>query len=155
MLFTKATLGLNIFSVLQNTDLASTHQALKKSKSRHAVVLNSKQEILGVLTAKSLVKADLSKNKTHTIQDFMSSSVLVITKENLLYPLTQRMIEERIDAYLVIDEGKVTGVISSEDLLKVFYQLVLKMKDGPTYQEEIFFKSTIQQYLANIADFEG
>lgn len=155
MLLTTATLGSNIFSVLQNADLALTHQALKKSKSRHAVVLNSNQEIIGVLTAKSLVKADLSKNRTQTIQDYMSTSIKAVTKESLLQPLTQRMIEERIDAYLVIDEGKVTGVISSEDLLKVFYQLVLKMKDEPSYQEEIFFKSTIQQYLANIADFEG
>ncbi len=155
MLLPQATLGSNIVSVLQTADLDPIYQALKKSRARHAVVLNSNQEILGVLTAKTLDKAALIKDRTTKVQDLISSSIFVVTKESLLYPLTQRMIEERIDAYLVIDEGTITGVISSEDLLKVFYQLVLKIKNEPSYQEEIFFKSTIQQYLANIADFEG
>lgn len=155
MLSIKATIGSNIFSVLQNADIASTYQALKKSKARHAVVLNSNQEILGVLTAKILDKAHLSKDHVSIVQDIMSPSVQVVTKESLLHPLSQRMIEEKIVAYLVLDAGKVIGVVSSEDLLKVFYQLILRMKDEPTYQEEIFFKSTIQQYLENIADFES
>ncbi len=171
----KATLGMNIITVHEDIDLTTAYQTLLKAQTRHAVVLNSKKEISGILSSQDLEKADRSSDLANNyrtyiyesrqkVRDFMSSAIEVVSQECPLPGLSQRMIEEGTSAYLISYQGVIKGVVSSEDLLRVFHQVLVLRPATPTredksitvsQQEEIYLKATVGEYLENPADFEG
>ena len=161
----KAPLAPHVIAVSEDTDLTTAYQMLKKAKARHGIALNSKKEISGVLSARDLERANHSSESPtanlsfsfepgKTVKDFMSLSIELNPGSIPLTELSLRMIDKKISAFLISDQGLIQGVISSEDLLKIFHRLLLQKPEN-SRAHDLFFSSSAAHYLKKNSDFES
>lgn len=107
-------------------------------KIRHIPVVE-KGKVIGMVSDRDMYKAlgpksnsnAIEANKTGTelhvvpkkVQNIMRRGVVSVSSDSLASDAAELMAEHKIGALPVIDNGKLTGILSSSDILKVFSKL--------------------------------
>lgn len=80
-------------------------------------VLEEDGTITGIVTSNDLVRAN---NEDAVVQDIMSDRVHIVMKNNRVKDAAGMMVKNNVHHLVVMEEGKVVGMISSMDIMKVF-----------------------------------
>ncbi len=114
------------------------YQIMKERQIRHLPVTDETGELIGILSDRDLQramtpKADLSReyddqvefDENFLVKDFMTWPALFVSRELPVAEVAQRMLSEKVSAFLVIDHGRMaSGIVTTDDLLKLLIQLL-------------------------------
>jgi CBS-domain-containing membrane protein len=132
--------------------LESAYLKMKNNKIRHLPVVDVTNKIVGIISDRDVYRGmqpDL--RDWHSIQiekgdfdpadkvkDFMSWPVKAVTYDTDLRVVIERMVKEKVSAFIVTYEDRVAGIVTSEDLLKLLYKLLETkfFKEVPAQQKE-------------------
>ncbi len=102
--------------------LESAYQKMQTHRIRHLPVIDDTNRIVGIISDRDIYKgAATSEGK---VQDFMSWPVKTVSYDTDLRIVIRRMIAEKISAFLITYENRITGIVTSEDLLKLLHELL-------------------------------
>ncbi|GAB5094666.1 CBS domain-containing protein [Caballeronia sp. LP006] len=102
---------------------ASVYDAIRLMADRHigAVIVTENEEIVGIVTerdyARKVVLMDRSSKQT-PVRDIMTSHVRYVRPDQTTDDCMALMTEKRMRHLPVIEDGKLTGMISIGDLVK-------------------------------------
>ena len=138
----------DIFAVRPETDLATTAKLLADHHISGAPVIDAEQRPIGVVTLTDLAdpvreRSDrLGESKFYyltersrsihwgdgavtaegVVADVMSRFVISIDPDASLQRAAERMLSDDVHRLLVVDKGKLVGVVSSMDIIRGFVQ---------------------------------
>ncbi len=121
-----------------SSDLVTTHPMeplsvaygrLIENNIRHLPVIDDAGEVVGIISDRDFKKAmrkfaspgeTASFDEEDTVELFMSWPVSTITSDMGLVAVARKMIDEKVSAFLVVDDGELKGILTNEDLLFAF-----------------------------------
>lgn len=131
----------SVVSVRPEDDLATAFKKMKDHEVRHLPVIDKDQKLVGVLSNR-----DLAEFSTEAlVKDYMSAPAVTAAIDTSLGEITQKMIDKKISAVVIVKNDHVIGILTTHDLLMVL-RLFLK---GPTQPQENAF---IWKFTTSIGD---
>ncbi len=118
--------------------LESAYLKMKNKRIRHLPVADDAGKIVGIISNRDVFRGMQSDLRDwHSVQveggdfdpadkvkDFMSWPVKTVSYNTDLRVVIDKMIKEKVSAYLVSYDERVLGIVTSEDLLKLLYELL-------------------------------
>jgi CBS domain-containing protein len=141
-LLTDLVMSKEVVSVSPDADLASVFKKMKEHKFRHMPVVDKNNKLIGIISNRDLVEFGTGA----VVRDYMSSPVATAAIDTPLGEVTQRMIDKKISALVVVKEKSVVGIITTEDLLRVL-KVFLRSHSAPP---ESAFKFHHQTPIADV-----
>ncbi|MGE3975810.1 MAG: HPP family protein [Bdellovibrionales bacterium] len=109
--------------------MSDAYVKLLKNDIRHLPVVDDAEKIVGIISDRDFKKAmwRFSDNEQRAtfddedvVGDFMSWPVKTITPDMGVITVAKRMVNEKVSAYLVVDNNRLVGIVTHEDLLQAF-----------------------------------
>ncbi|MCX7978467.1 MAG: CBS domain-containing protein, partial [Bdellovibrionaceae bacterium] len=133
-----STMSNNLITVSEGDDLNAAYALMVRRNIRHLPVTNEDGQITGILSERDLQRAMISRVSGHgslrmescefppeaRVRDYMSWPVKTVSQDTPLKSVCDRMIKEKVSAYLVMNKAQVVGIVTSEDLLRVLHRLL-------------------------------
>lgn len=125
----------SLVSVRWDYPMEEAGRLMHEKNIRHLPVVDQAGNLTGMLSDRDVKRAMDPKfpgfNKGTVVGDFMNWPVVSVEQTTPLAKAVKMMMEEKISALLVTRGGTVAGIITSEDMLRVLYDLLLhEGKDG-------------------------
>ena len=132
----------NPLMVAPDTSVMKASQMMKENSIRHLPVVTENEELVGIVSDRDLKEASPSKATTldvHElyyllselkIKDIMTRGVMFIKPRDTVEKAAVVMLEKKIDALPVVDEGKVVGILSQGDVFKVLTSITGVYRGG-------------------------
>ncbi|MFA6049555.1 MAG: CBS domain-containing protein [Candidatus Micrarchaeia archaeon] len=104
-------------------DSASIIDAAKKMKERGVgslLVLDSKEKTYGIITESDIVRKALASGKVDSgLKEFVSSPLVTISAGSDIYEAAKTMGAKNVKRLVIIADGKITGIISAKDIVRI------------------------------------
>ena len=135
----------NPLMVGPDTSVMKASQMMKENSIRHLPVVNDNEELVGIVSDRDLKEASPSKATTldvHElyyllselkIKDIMTRNVLSVSPRDTVEKAAVVMLEKKIDALPVEEEGKVVGILSQGDVFKVLTSITGVYRGGTVF----------------------
>lgn len=129
-----------LVKVRYDDSVRSAYQIMRERRIRHLPVSDELGELIGILSDRDLQramtpKAELSRgaeeepefDASFRVKDFMTWPVRSVSRDVTIEEVAQRMLNEKVSAFLVMDHGRnASGILTTDDLLKVLIHLLQK-----------------------------
>ena len=125
----------NPFSVDTKTSVADAQALMKREKIHRLPVLDSKKNLVGIVSEKDLLYASPSPasslnvfemsallNKL-TVAEIMSKKVVHVTPDTLIEDAARCLVDNNIGGVPVVKDSVLVGIITESDLFKLFIEL--------------------------------
>lgn len=125
---------------------------MKEKRIRHLPIVNASGDIISILSKHDFT--DVIKFDDMPVDVFSSSPVQSVRESEPLSRIALKMIVEKISALIICDDEKrVVGIITTDDLLLQFSQLIIE-KDNQLDTKWNSFKTltTIGEFVKSLAD---
>jgi predicted transcriptional regulator len=99
----------------KGTLIKHTKELLNRKTINAIPVLDEEGTIEGIISSSDIAK---SHDETLKVEDLMTSQVHIVLKNNRVKDAAQIMAKHQVHHLVVMEEGKVIGMVSSLDLLK-------------------------------------
>ena len=110
------------------------------------VIITQDTSPVGILTERDFVKRISAKNKdlSSPLSDVMSSPLTTISSDDTVWEAAEKMKENKIHKLPVMDDNKISGIITTTDLVEICSigsdssmrdicdQILMRIKDTPT-----------------------
>ena len=110
------------------------------------VIITKDNTPVGIITERDFVKRIAAKNKdlSSSLSDVMSSPLTTINADETVWEAAEKMKQNRIHKLPVLDDNKVSGIITTTDLVEICSvgsdssmrdlcdQIIMRMKDNPS-----------------------
>jgi CBS domain-containing protein len=110
-------------SLVTIKDSASVLEAackMKQSSVGSILLTNDAGRIYGILTAEDIVHKAVTADKIGaSVKEFASSPLLSVTPDADLSEAARKMGEKNVKRLVVKSDGKITGIISERDIIKL------------------------------------
>lgn len=121
-------MSVSIVTVAKETSLAEARQIINERKIRALPVVEDDQ-LIGIVTRRGLLRLDLSFLEDETknlnvdpadekVGDAMTKKPITILPDSLMPKAARIMLENKITALPVIEDGKLIGILTNSDLLR-------------------------------------
>ena len=119
-------------TTVKSTDaLGPAYEKMKSSRIRHLPVLNENHQIAGIITDGNFQRA-MNNNKSNdfgfrgdeTVANYMSTEIRCVDPQAELAQVVKIMMDEKISSVLIVDDRNVIGIITTEDVLRMFFDLI-------------------------------
>ncbi len=129
-------------TVAPNTTLVAAQEILEQKKINHLLIVDDRNELLGIVSDRDLKKSwassatTLSKNELIylldqvTVADIMTKKTLTITAATTIERAALLMNQHRINALPVLEDEELVGIITSRDVMRVLLEAVGIEKDS-------------------------
>ncbi len=111
----------------------------------------------GIISRRDVEKALHHGLKNSDVKDFMSDSLVVIKPDTTFEQIESLMIENNMGRFPVIGDGKLVGIVTRTDILKVIYNKEIKEEsisiENTELKNNINLKNKMQEHF-NIQTFE-
>ncbi|MGV8993135.1 MAG: CBS domain-containing protein [Flavobacterium sp.] len=122
----------NLITLKANDELSHAESLFKKNKIRHIPVVEN-GEIIGMLSFTDLLRisfvdavdddaedVDAEVYNLFTMRQVMTKNVVTITAETTIKQAAAMFLEGEFHALPVVENGKITGIVTTTDLLRYF-----------------------------------
>lgn len=120
----------NLLVVDISASLDEAYKILKNNRIRHLPVVNAQKQIIGILSDRDLNRAmqtyDSGKSEidgNETISKYMTTLIRTIPAESEISEVAQIMRDEKISSVLISENGLITGIITTDDLLSILVKV--------------------------------
>lgn len=117
----KSIMSTQLISISEDRDVSEAESLMKINKIRHLPVVDSFNELSGIITSTDVAKAVSKKNK---IKDVMSPRVRIIKQDASVKKVIAQMLKFKISSMLVAHEEDLVGIVTTDDLIQLLYELV-------------------------------
>lgn len=131
----------NLITIPDSTSVEKSLMIMKSHNFRHLPVVNEADEIVGIVSDRDLYKS-LSCDETD-LKKIMIKNPLKVDVRSDIRDVLRKMIEHKISSFLVTENTKTIGIITSEDLLYMFLQ---------SLGEEGSKKSLLQDLISSVLE---
>lgn len=115
-------------TLMEDASVGRAHAEMKLARIRHFPVVNEQEQVVGILSSLDVARALAVKGygKTLPIAKVMSTKVQTIAEDVPAYRAARIMREQKVGALPVVDDvGKLSGIITEGDFLRVAEQALL------------------------------
>jgi acetoin utilization protein AcuB len=123
-----------IITINLNETLEVAYQRMQKKKLRHLPVCDDTGEIIGMLSDRDIQRGMISQivdkseeirfDPESRVKDYMAWPVLSVDQFCDLRLVAERMLTEKVSAFLVKGSKHFVGIITTDDMLKVLIDLL-------------------------------
>ena len=131
-------------TISKDITIENAHKLMIRYGHSGFVVID-KDIVEGVISRRDIEKAFHHELKTSSVRDFMSASLFSIKPDTTFDQIESLMIENNMGRFPVIDNGKLVGIVTRTDILKVIYNKDIK-------EESISIENTEPKTKINLAD---
>lgn len=137
----------NLITVSADSPLAEATRLMKEHQIRHLPVVDDKNTLVGVLSARDLPA--FSGLMDVNVKFYMNVPPIFVSYKTSLKSAIYRMLEEKISSILISDsDDNVVGIITTEDLL---WYLVTQIESQDESAKPSFKKILDLQTLGQVA----
>jgi len=113
-------------TVLENETVFNMTKLMDKHKIGCVVIVNTKGKPVGIITERDVVRRVVARKKSAQIKcrEIMSSPLAIILADAKVDEAAARMGQRGIRRLVIMDRGKLLGVISSLDIMRVTPSLI-------------------------------
>jgi CBS domain-containing protein len=121
-----------LITVRPEVPVLEARQLMVQERIRHLLVTSEKAQLLGIVTDRD-IRLNLPSKATSlsvwelnhllsrlTVGSVMTSSVMTIAPDRDAAVAAQLMLDHKIGALPVIDEGRLVGIVTETDMLRAF-----------------------------------
>lgn len=171
----KNALTKNLVRVDYSAKLDEAYSLMKNNWIRHLPVMNSWDEIVGILSDRDLMRAadshlentnqntnqtsgDLSSEKPRfdpncIVGDYMSAPVKSFDVATPTKKVLDRMLEDKVSAFLITDNNEMIGIVTTEDMLRLLSHLLEdKQRRWPARLENFLSHPVFQKTSQLLSD---
>ncbi len=121
----------NVITVRPDTTLPEAHRLMKDHNIRRLPVVNEEGKLIGIVTLGDVREAEPSQATTLSIwelnyllsnlriKEIMTPNPITISQENTIADAARLMLENKISALPVMDNGKLVGIITESDIFRM------------------------------------
>lgn len=109
-----------VITVTQKETMDEVAKIMSKNNFGSTVVTGSKEKILGIITERDIVTRLTAMNRLPSevqVEEVMSHPVITIAPDKDIKEAAKSMKEHRIRRLVVVERGKIIGIITSRDIL--------------------------------------
>ena len=112
----------NLVTIKANANLSEADELMNSYDIRHLPVMDADCELVGILSKSDYagLKYIDGRYANHKVNAFMSSPVKMVRKTATVKQVAQIFIEKKINSVVVTDDSEVIGILTSEDLIRLF-----------------------------------
>ena len=118
---TGSVMSSNLISISEDRDIDTAEGLMKINKIRHLPVVNSNNELSGILSVKDIAKA---KDRKKPIRSIMTTPVRVVNKSANVKSVIEIMLKHKICSILVANEEDIVGIVTTDDLLQLLSDVI-------------------------------
>lgn len=132
------TMSTDLITIGWTERMSTAFQRMRNEGIRHLPVHDDLGEIVGMLSDRDVQRAMVSTiergwaSSTETaefspdarVRDYMSWPAIVVDVSGELRSVAERMVGEKVSSLLVREKGRIIGIITAEDLLKVLISIL-------------------------------
>lgn len=111
----------SLISISEDRDIDTADGLMRINKIRHLPVVNSNNELSGILSIKDVAAA---KDKRKPIKSIMTTPVRVVNKETNVKTIIELMLKHKICSVLVSSHEDIVGIVTTDDLLKLLSDVI-------------------------------
>jgi len=117
----------NVLSVRPNTPVLKAIDLLLENRISGLPVVLEDNKLVGVVTEKDLLQLLLTEglDEVDTVEQFMSKKVLSFEESDEVVPICEFFIKNNVRRVPIVKEGKLVGIISRRDILRLILVTVL------------------------------
>lgn len=150
----------NLVTVYETDDLEGAYVKLKMNGIRHFPVLNSNNEVVGVISDRDFQRAMIFYSSEtfefladEVVADYMTFPIKTVPHDADLLSVVKKMLDHQISSVLISKENNLVGIITHEDLLLVLSD-ILKSNKAPIVAniENWLYKSPIGDIALKFAN---
>lgn len=118
---TKSVMSSQLISISEDKDVVEAEALMTANKIRHLPVIDSFNELSGIITSTDIAKA-INKNKK--IKEAMSPRVRIIKRDENVKKVISQMLKFKISSMLVSHNEDLVGIVTTDDLIQLLYELI-------------------------------
>ncbi|WP_027183785.1 CBS domain-containing protein [Desulfovibrio inopinatus] len=107
-----------IVSIAPDDNMEKARKIFSSGSIRHLPVVEDRTRLIGLVTQRDVLAAAHQSNDT-TIAEIMQTNVKTVTSDEPLRTAAALMLEHKYGCMPVVDKGKLTGIITESDFLKL------------------------------------
>ena len=110
----------DVVTVYLDESILEVAETLREERVGSAVVLDSNDDVLGVVTDRDLVvygQQFVDSLATTTVNDILSMGVLSVGPDEDVLELTELMREEGVRRVPLVEDGEILGVVTLDDVV--------------------------------------
>lgn len=114
-----------LFTLSEDDTISDASDVMKLEKIRHIPIVDKDYKLIGLVTHRDLIGALAKRLENFPIKDIMKKKVITVGPHTPLKGAIEVMIINKIGCLPVVHgEGKLIGIVTEIDLLKVLYDTV-------------------------------
>lgn len=129
----------NVISVFEDRDIKTAERVMTINNIRHLPVVNVLNELSGILSVIDVAKA---RDKSKSIKTIMTSPVLIVKNRTHIKDVIEIMLKKKVSSILVGNENNVTGILTTDDLLKLLLKIIDDDEAVENFEVDSFFDET-------------
>ncbi len=128
----------NVRTVSMDTKIDEAAKIMRDSRIG-SVIVTGEKNIKGILTMSDIVYKHVAEGRGDVVSDIMSINIISVEPTSTIEDAARLMVEKKIEKLPVFDKGRLVGIITSNDVLRVepalLEILIERMKMGLTAKE--------------------
>ncbi len=111
----------NLITLNESDTLHQAEELMNNHNIRHLPVIDSKDTLVGILSKSDFIalKHVDSRLREFTVKSVMSSPVKTVSANSKVKAVAQLFMSKKISSALILENGEVVGIITSEDLIRL------------------------------------
>lgn len=154
----------NVKTVDINDPIQKAAELMSQFRIGSVVVMGDKH-IKGIVTAEDVVYKYVAKNHGKTVTDIMTRDPITISPDKRLEDASRIMTEKRIKKLPVVENGRIVGIITATDIVRVepaLYEILLEQlkitrpgSPEPPSSSQVFQCEMCGNYSDEIQEIDG
>ena len=125
-----------LFTLLESDSLYTAKQIMEMARVRHVPIVDAKDTFIGLITHRDMLSVAVSKlsdidastqdelDAGIPLREIMRDDVHTVSSRDLLRDAAQILLEHKYGCLPVVDDGKLVGIITEADFLRLTISLM-------------------------------
>ena len=146
-MFIREIMGKQLITIRPSSTVAQAIEIMRNNHIRHLPVTDDKAHLLGLISDRDLRDAtpsvfneldeDDKLDYETPISDIMTKEVITGTVDDFIEDAASLFYEFKISSLPILSDGKLVGIITESDLLKIFLQMAGTTEPGSRFEIEL------------------